>query len=374
MIIEKGFKTKLISIISVTALLFSSSVVAIEAKSKTSRHSGQADLNAQLAKVRNDISNRSNKSQNLMNNIKGLQNQIDVEGQKLENFNQAISEKQAKIDELQVNLEQQRETLARLVRDEYVSEDGLAQIDVLVNAENFWDLLDKADIIQKLSNRDLEDIKSFSNMLDELTKTKDELAQLQGSSSAAKSRLSENKKELETTLKDNNAMIASLKNKETQIAFEKRKQEEETSKAHRAYVASNTSQYTKGRYRCPVPGYHITSPFGRRGRGFHYGVDFTGSGINGKPILAVADGVVIKANSNDRWGHGWGYHVMLDHGSGYATQYAHMSSVIVKPGQHVKAGDVIGYVGNTGHSFGSHLHFETWKNGTRYNPAVEFKG
>lgn len=368
---KKTLKTKLISITSIVALLLSSNIVAVEAKSRTSRHAGQTDLNAQLAKVRNDISNRSNKSQNLMNNIKGLQNQIDIEGQKLENLSQAITEKQSKIEELQIQLEQQRETLAQLVRDEYVSEDGLAQIEVLVNADNFWDLLDKADIIQKLSARDLQNIRDYSSSLEELDKVKDELSQLQGSSSSAKSRLSENKKELETTLKDNNAAIASLKNKETQIAFEKQKQEEETRKAHIAYVASNTSQYTKGRYRHPVPGFRITSPFGKRGRGFHYGVDFTGSGINGKPILAVADGVVIKANSNDRWGHGWGYHVMLDHGSGYATQYAHMSSVIVKPGQHVKSGDVIGYVGSTGHSFGAHLHFETWKNGTRYNPASE---
>lgn len=371
MVLKKGFKTKLISIASVAALMFSSNVVAIEAKSRTSRHLGHGDLNAQLTKVRNDISSRSSKSQNLMSNIKGLQNQIDVEGQKLETFNQSISEKQAKIDELQAQLEEKRETLAKLVRDEFVSEDGLAQIEVLVNADNFWDLLDKADIMQKLSNRDLENIKTYSGLVDELDKAKQELSQLQGSTSATKSRLTENKKELENTLKDNNAMIASLKNKETQIAFEKRKQEEDTSKAHMDYVASNTSQYTKGRYRFPVPGYRIFSPYGKRGRGFHYGVDISGPGINGKPILAVADGVVIKANSSDRWGHGWGYHVMLDHGSGYATQYAHMSSVAVRPGQHVKAGEVIGYVGNTGQSYGAHLHFETWKNGTRYNPATE---
>lgn len=371
MILKKGLKVKLISGFSVAALMFSSSVVAIEAKSKTSRHLGHGDLNAQLAKVKSDISDRTTKSQNLMGNIKSLQSQIDTEKQKLEDLKQAAAEKEAKINELQAKLEEQREALAKLVIEEYVSEDGLAQIEVLVNADNFWDLLDRADIIQKLSKRDLENIRTYTASLEELDRAKEDLAQLQGSSSATESRLSENKKELETTLKDNNAMIASLKNKETQIAFEKKKQEEEARKAQMAYIASNTSHYTKGRYRSPLPGYRITSPFGKRGRGFHYGVDFSGSGINGKPILAVADGAVIKANSSDRWGHGWGYHVMLDHGSGYATQYAHMSSVVVKPGQHVKAGDVIGYVGNTGHSFGAHLHFETWKNGTRYNPASE---
>ena len=371
MVLKKGFKLRLISGISALALMFSSSVVAIEAESKTPRHLSRGDLNAQLDKIKSDISNKSTKTKNLMKNIKNLQSQIDIEKQKLEALNNEKTEQQAKIDQLQIKLEEQRETLAKLVKDEYVSEDGLAQIEVLVNADSFWDLLDKADIMQKLSTRDLENIKAYSSSLDELDKAKEELAKLQDSSSSTTTRLSENKNELETTLKDNNAMIASLKNKETQIAFEKRKQEEETSKAHMDYVSSNTSQYTKGRYRHPVPGYRITSPYGRRGRGFHYGVDFSGPGISGKPILAVADGVVIKANSSARWGHGWGYHVMIDHGNGYATQYAHMSSVTVRPGQHVKAGDVIGYVGNTGHSFGFHLHFETWKNGTRYNPASE---
>ena len=62
---------------------------------------------------------------------------------------------------------------------------------------------------------------------------------------------------------------------------------------------------------------------------------------------------------------------MISHGNGYATQYAHCSSVNVSVGQTVKAGQVIGRVGNTGHSFGAHLHFETWKGSERYNPVSE---
>ncbi|MBR1779521.1 MAG: peptidoglycan DD-metalloendopeptidase family protein [Clostridia bacterium] len=371
--LEKKLNTKIISFISIAALFFSQSTVAANAKARTSRHHGQADLNSQLAKVRNDISNRSNKSQVLMSQIKSFQNQIDTESKKLEGLNQSINEKQARIDELQEKITQQRETLANLVRDEYISGNGLTQIEALVNSDDFWDLLDSADIIQKLSNRELEDIKSYVSLLDELDKIKEDLAKDKDFSYSTKEHLSANKKELESTLKNNNSIIASLKNKETQIAFEKKKQEEATSKAHMDYISSHKSQYTKGRYRHPIPGYRITSPFGKRRRGFHYGVDFSGSGINGKPILAVADGVVIKSNSTDKWGHGWGYCVMVDHGNGYATQYAHLSAVSVKPGQHVKSGDVLGKVGNTGHSFGSHLHFETWHNGSRYNPATELQ-
>ena len=76
------------------------------------------------------------------------------------------------------------------------------------------------------------------------------------------------------------------------------------------------------------------------------------------------------ANGSDEWGYSWGYYVSIYHDSTYSTLYAHMSSVAVSAGQKVKKGDIIGYVGNTGYSFGNHLHFEVYKDGTRVNPGA----
>lgn len=116
----------------------------------------------------------------------------------------------------------------------------------------------------------------------------------------------------------------------------------------------------------PLPGVtYISDHFG--GARGHKGMDIAGPW--GTPIVAAADGQVIEANSTDSWGYSWGYYVLIYHNGTYSTRYAHMSSVAVSTGQYVTAGTIIGYEGNTGNSFGAHLHFEVYENGTRVNPA-----
>jgi murein DD-endopeptidase MepM/ murein hydrolase activator NlpD len=96
----------------------------------------------------------------------------------------------------------------------------------------------------------------------------------------------------------------------------------------------------------------------------HTGVDISGGGVNGKPILAANGGKVMKAGYNS----GYGNYVVIDHGGGYSTLYAHASRLNVHAGQSVSAGDVLAYVGSTGYSTGAHLHFEIIKNGDYTNP------
>ena len=116
----------------------------------------------------------------------------------------------------------------------------------------------------------------------------------------------------------------------------------------------------------PLPGVtYISDHFG--GARGHKGMDIAGPW--GTPIVAAADGQVIEANSTDSWGYSWGYYVLIYHNGTYSTRYAHMSSVAVSAGQYVTAGTIIGYEGNTGNSFGAHLHFEVYENGTRVDPA-----
>lgn len=97
---------------------------------------------------------------------------------------------------------------------------------------------------------------------------------------------------------------------------------------------------------------------------FHAGMDF--SAKTGTPIYATGDGKIAKVRRSRR---GYGNHVIIDHGFGYKTLYAHMSKYIVKKGQKVKRGDVIGFVGNTGTSVAPHLHYEVHKNGKKINPV-----
>lgn len=96
---------------------------------------------------------------------------------------------------------------------------------------------------------------------------------------------------------------------------------------------------------------------------FHPGMDFTAE--QGTPIYATGDGTIERADANAQ---GYGNHVVINHGYGYQTLYGHMSRMAVKPGQKIKRGDLIGYVGSTGMSTGPHVHYEVIKNGEKVNP------
>ena len=117
----------------------------------------------------------------------------------------------------------------------------------------------------------------------------------------------------------------------------------------------------------PVPGW-LSSPFGSRqdpftgNSNFHPGLDI--SAAHGEPVLATADGMVSHASPAGNYGN----LVILEHGFGIATKYGHLSRFAVVPGQAIRRGDVLGYVGSTGRSTNPHLHYEVWVNGRLTNP------
>lgn len=114
-------------------------------------------------------------------------------------------------------------------------------------------------------------------------------------------------------------------------------------------------------------GYRI-DPF-TKVRKMHNGMDFTAN--TGAPIYATGDGVVERA---DNTASGYGNHIVIRHGFGYQSLYAHLSKYNCRPGQHVKRGDVIGYVGSTGRSEGPHCHYEVHKDGNVVNPLNFYYG
>jgi len=126
---------------------------------------------------------------------------------------------------------------------------------------------------------------------------------------------------------------------------------------------------TTGYFCWPVVGlYTVTSPFGYRSLGNHRGIDISGASASGSLVVAGASGTVTEAG----WSTGgYGNYVVIDHGNGVETLYAHMldNSLMVNAGDKVTKGQAVGRVGNTGYSFGAHLHFEVRINGNRINPA-----
>ena len=120
---------------------------------------------------------------------------------------------------------------------------------------------------------------------------------------------------------------------------------------------------------------HVASGFGYRtdpftkARKMHEGMDFTAK--TGTPIFASGDGIVVRADNS---ASGFGNHIVIRHGYGYESLYAHLSKYKCRAGQRVKRGDIIGYVGSTGRSEAPHLHYEVHKNGKVVNPLNFYYG
>lgn len=116
----------------------------------------------------------------------------------------------------------------------------------------------------------------------------------------------------------------------------------------------------------PVPfTQKVTSPFGRRGKSMHNGIDIAANGIAGKDIVAAGGGTVELISYSTK---GYGNHLIINHGNGKKTLYAHCQSICVKQGDKVKKGNCIAKVGTTGNSTGNHLHFEVRINGSAQDP------
>lgn len=132
---------------------------------------------------------------------------------------------------------------------------------------------------------------------------------------------------------------------------------------------------SQGGWVWPAPSCHVvSSPYGRRGRGWHTGVDLcrSGGGSKNTPVVASRDGTVELVQ---RSSSGYGHQILINHGNGLKTRYAHLvsGSIGVSVGQRVSAGQIIGRVGSTGNSTGPHLHFEIIVNGSTVNPLKYIK-
>ncbi len=201
--------------------------------------------------------------------------------------------------------------------------------------------------------------------LDDLEAREHELASLQNEMQRTNDALQEEFRKQQTLLATYDAQIKEI---EGELAsLEKEEASIKKLIAKRAKAAGGAP----GTLVRPVPG-AVSSPFGPRMHpiyGYmrmHNGVDMNGA--MGQPIVAAADGVVFFAGVKG----GYGNSIMIDHGGGMTTLYAHQSKLAASVGQRVKAGQIIGYVGSTGVSTGPHLHFEVRINGNPVDPVKYF--
>lgn len=290
----------------------------------------------------------------------------------LKGIEKEIEEKERDIKLMQREYDKVKDAFAeRLV---YLYETNETRyLDVLLSSKSIVDFISNYYLIGEIAAYD-------SNLIEKLENNKDSLVDAKEDLEKTKEELEEKKKEkqrISITLENSkivkNSYLNSLTEKERETKEKIERYQEELDLINLEMLLSsmenNDSIYVGGIFLWPVPGYYtITSPFGMRLHPIlktyrvHTGMDI--GAPMGTYVLAANSGVVSKATFSVSYGN----LVMINHGNGISTAYAHGSEILVEEGQEVKRGDVIMKVGSTGWSTGPHLHFEIIVNGTKIDP------
>ena len=252
---------------------------------------------------------------------------------------------------------------------------------VLFKADSFTDLLTRLDAVNEVMDADQRVIDDLKALQVEITEKKTSLETSKAESEAAKSDLVSKKKELDQQRQQAIALVKKIEanEQEYQSTIDQLAREEEDILAEALRLSKKLAeeqaaqgkpqQSNPGGYIWPVDSRYITSTVGGRaspggvGSTNHKGTDIGRVGYTSRVYAAKAGTVIVSQYSSS-----YGNYVVVSHGAGNTTLYAHLSSRSVSAGQYVNQGDVLGITGSTGHSTGPHLHFEVTENSVRIDP------
>jgi murein DD-endopeptidase MepM/ murein hydrolase activator NlpD len=267
---------------------------------------------------------------------------------------------------------------ARLI-EMYESQEEPSTLDVLMSANSLGDFLEQVDYVRDIGSQDAvistqvhgaknrwhaarEKTKVTKKKVETVTRT---IAVRTAEVRAEKQRLLISEKGLATVRGRKKERLASVQESKSEYLHEVAGLQAASRQVTAQLQSSGSSSYSSTPSSSgliwPVSG-PVVSGFGMRWGRMHEGIDI-GVGY-GTPIHAAASGTVVYSG----WMSGYGNFVIIDHGGGMATAYGHQSAIAVGNGQSVSQGQVIGYVGCTGHCFGPHLHFEVRINGSPVDP------
>lgn len=318
-----------------------------------------------LADLRDNDAKREEYVETLEKQIDVFFQQMDVQDKRVALLNDEIKKKEVSIEIMQKRIKEHLEKAKQRLRAIFKAGGDVSLILAILNTDNLKDFIDTAQAAQVVGKHDTKLIQSLNQEMISLENEKVKIEENKKEIESLKSSL-ESKCDQVQKIKDDNKKI--LEERREKELLEAKRRAEQCESRSVEFKSSNTSK--NGRYILPVDsGFFITAHWGD-GRG-HTGIDLSRSGAEGAGIYAAASGTVVDVNSSNSWGSGYGYYVKISHGSGYETLYAHCSAVCVSAGQAVEQGQLIARVGNTGHSTGPHLHFETRKDGRPYNPECE---
>lgn len=372
---------------AVTSLTLAQPVQAVTQKDIDALKNNATDLATQkkqlqtkISDLSDDISNTMKKKTLLDQQIALLSDQIGNVEDQINTYATLITQTEAELSDAEAKEQAQYELFCKRVRA--MEERGTVSYwSVLFNATNFTDLLGRLDAVNEVMDADQAVIDQLQALQDQITAKQETLQSQKADSEAAKADLVSKKSELDTQRTSANKLVQQLSTSKGEyesdmddLAAEEEAVQDKIMELSRQLAAQQAAQgqatnVALGGYIWPVNSHYVTSTFGGRsspggiGSTNHKGVDIGRVGYTTDIHAAKAGTVIISQYSTS-----YGNYVVVSHGSGNTTLYAHMSSRSVTAGQKVAQGDKLGVTGSTGHSTGPHLHFEISENGTRINP------
>ncbi|MDE7262546.1 MAG: peptidoglycan DD-metalloendopeptidase family protein [Oscillospiraceae bacterium] len=347
------------------------------------------ELANERASVKSDLAALVSKRASALEQKALIDKQINLTEREIENTEAQIAGYDVLLNQTAYELEENRkaeeaqyELFCRRARA--MEEAGTSSYwSVLFKADSFSDLLSRLSDIQEVMDYDQSVLDGLRQIKAQIQAKQEEQEELKAGSEAAKVTLEEKKADLAEQRKAAEAMIQELNSdvaevekelKELQAAEDALQKEIKNMEAELAKQLNWTASV--GGYIWPeTVSKRITSPMGGRDINYpgastnHKGVDIGGVGYSTN-VLATKAGQVMTAAYHKSYGN----YVVIFHGTGNTTLYAHMSSIKVKVGDYVNQGDVIGVTGCTGVSTGPHLHYEITENGARVNPLNYLPG
>ena len=330
------------------------------------------ESNEQLQEVQSQLSENLQQIEKLDERIRTSENEIEELDAQVKSLQEEIASIQAQLDVAEKNYEKQKDIMEKRLVAIYEAGDT-KYLDVLLNSSNISDFLSNYYLITEIASVD-------KSLLDDVETEKKEIE-------LSKQKLQTNQESLAVALKTQTQTATVLQNTKalrqnyiSRLSDEEKAKQEQIDEMTQQYEDVNNqileiakqgldTAYIGGVLAWPVPGYNkITSYYGMRVHPItgqyklHTGVDISApTGVN---FIAANDGIVTKAEYNSAYGK----MVIIDHGGGISTLYAHGSEILVTVGQIVKKDDPILKVGSTGYSTGPHAHFEVRINGVVTDP------
>ncbi len=335
-----------------------------------------------IANIKDDKKKQQALANSIDEKIDIIERSIEVIKEKVSVTQKYINGKIADINRKQREIDKTMDLFRKRVRAIYMTggySNETNSLLMLLTSNSVSEFLSRSEYLDRIAQHDEAMLLELREELTSLSEEKAVLEKERADLEAEKVALEEEEAALEKELQNAKNQIHDLSamQKEYQENYAELSEMQKQIQAELLEIYKNLQtsdeDYVGGEMMWPVPGYSkISSEYGWRfnNTDFHTGMDITGSGVHGAKVVAANTGTVVFTKSCPYNGKSYGYgtYIIVDHGGGITTLYAHLSAIDVSVGDIVVMGQQIGRVGNTGWSTGAHLHFEVRINGDAVNP------